>query len=114
MKKIVIAQALILLSVILLGLTLKFNLESDIRIFHRVFGILAALVSMTTAGFAFKTNQSGLIKTLAVGALLLTISAAVGGSSLLTASNYNLSYAQMIISGSLAFLLTLVLFYKVK
>jgi hypothetical protein len=69
---------------------------------------------MTTAGFAFKTNQSGLIKTLAIGALLLTISAAVGGSSLATASNYDLSYAQMFLSGTLAFLLTLIMVFKLK
>jgi heme A synthase len=114
MKKLVIVQTALLLATILLGSLLKNDLASGVRDFHRAFGMLSVLSSILVLITTFKTNVQSQIKWLSFAVITLSIVAALGGLSLSTTSNYDLSYIQMAGSGFVAFIISCVLLYKLR
>ncbi|MBP7832607.1 MAG: hypothetical protein KA035_02440 [Candidatus Levybacteria bacterium] len=114
MQKIILTQIILLSCTVLVGVLLKTGLlpvSSDI---HRLLGITSGVLGIITVIAVFMGKQRLTIKLLALAVLLLTISAAIGGSSLSTATNYDLSYGQMVISGILALITSIVLYMKLK
>lgn len=114
MKKIVTVQVILLLGAVVLGGFLKVDLASGPRDLHRFVGMSAGLVGIITLITALKTNQAKTIKILAAVASLCLISAAIGGASLQTTINYDLSYGQMVLSAITALIVSSVLLFKLR
>lgn len=114
MKKVVLAQIVLLLCTVLLGLSLKTGMlpiSSDI---HKLFGMTAGLVGIVVLILAFLNKLPMSVKALALAALLLTGSAAIGGSALESTTNYNFYYGQMAVSGILALFVSIFLYFKIR
>ncbi len=114
MKKAVLLQIILLIGVVLLGFFLKINPISGPRILHKLIGFIAGFVGIFTAFTAYKEKYPKIILGLSILAVLLTLSAGVGGSLLYRISNYNLAYFLMVISGFLALITAIILGVKVR
>lgn len=114
MKKFVILQIILIASAVVLGGLLKGDLGSGVRDFHRVFGIIAGVSALVTLITAYKSKCSHSVKILAGFAFILLVSAALGGGSLRTTTDYDASYGQMAGSALLALITSIVLFFKVR
>lgn len=114
MKKVVLVQVILLLCTVLLGLSLKTGLLPVSNDTHRYFGIGSGLAGLIVLILAFVQKQSLQIKLLAIAVILLTFSAAMGGNSLESTANYDLSYGQMVVSGFLALVISIVIYFKLS
>lgn len=109
------AKYLIILQIVLLvlaagaGLVLKGDLAGGPRMAHRLFGLLAGLVSLISTGVlvAHKAPRSQVV--LAGLAFLASAVAGIAGKSLKTASNYSAAFTAMRFSAFVALILSFVL-----
>lgn len=109
LKKLVIAQIIVLLIEIALGMFLLNQYSADTKIVHMVVGTLTGLSALATAFVAFREKASGSIMGLTMATLAFTILAYVGGK--ITATDYDLGLMIMRGGAVVALLLSLVCFY---
>ncbi len=112
MKKVVLVQVVLLLCTVLLGISLKVGILPISTDIHKFFGIASGLAGLIVLILAFMQKQRIQIKLLAAAVILLTFSAGMGGSSLENTANYDLSYGQMVVSGFLALVISIVIYFK--
>ncbi len=101
-KHLVTVQVVLLLGAVIAGLILKTDLADGPRMAHRAIGGLAGIVSLASLVMILKNNSPKFQKLLAVDALVLSFVAGYAGKTLVTASNYDLYFNLMRVSGVLA------------
>lgn len=114
MQKIIITQIILLSCTVLVGILLKVGVLPISNDVHKFFGIASGVVGIIAVIVVFVHKQKLKIRLLAIAALLLTFNAALGGSSLSTTVNYDFSYGQMVFSGILALITSIILYIKLK
>lgn len=112
LKKLLIVQILLLAGTLAMGAGLKFGLFEQARLVHRGFATAGGIAAIVSTIIVFTNAQPKSIKVMAVLTLILTFAAAIGGKMAASGVSYNASYGLMVAAGSLATLLSIVMFFK--
>ena len=102
LKQVIIAQIVFLALGVVAGAMLNSDVADGPRTLHRLAGVLAGVSGLVATVVVFKNNSRKKIKGFVVGALVLTVVAAMSGSSLKTTDNYDKSFNAMRAAGTLA------------
>ncbi len=113
MRKLVVIQTILLVGTIVLGALIKNGIVPEISQYHGLVGRLSGLVGLVILIMAFVKKQLTIVKTLSVLNLFLVIIAAFGGASF-SQTNSSLSFSLMILSGTLALIVSIILAFKLR
>lgn len=113
MRKLVVIQIILLVGTIVLGAMLKNGTLPEISQYHGLLGRLSGLAGIIIAIMAFVKKQSTIVKILSVLDLFLVIIAAFGGASF-SQTNSSLSFSLMILSGTIALIVSIILTFKLR
>ena len=107
-KNIIIVQVLLLVGAIVAGTLLKGNLADGPRMVHRAFGMLAAIVGLTSAIAITMKSTKTVPKVLLWVAAAFTFFAGYAGNMLKTTSDYDKTFMTMRGSAVVALVLAVI------